>query len=323
MSAIPWLTMAVLSPVVGYFNPIPQPGEDGYTDVPRHHFRGLMENDSAFGQDGNYSHGTRLDYAQSLSNGDAWGVSLTQNIYTPTTHTNGSVMGEHPYAGYLAVGGAYLWRGQDFGNAVELQLGTTGNASFARYAQNGLHEALGMTTWDGWHDQVPSEVTVQMSAQQNIRIPWLERTDANGWKSDGVFVLREEVGTASIRGGAGMAVRYGRNLPPAMQVNGNRSASYGMSLIEKPDYNRAAPSYFVVAEAYVDYVAHDISVDGGVFHHFDQTCSRKPWQAEVRLGVGVSYQGVDYFMGGVYHSDTFRGQKDAHCYGTFSITWHW
>ncbi|MBR3944100.1 MAG: lipid A deacylase LpxR family protein [Akkermansia sp.] len=323
MSAIPWLTMAILSPVVGYYNPIPQPGEPGYEAVPQHHFRGTMENDSAFDKDSDYSHGTRLDYAQSLANGDAWGVSLTQNIYTPTTHTDGAVQGEHPYAGHMAVGAAYLMRGEDFGNAIEFQLGTTGNASLARYMQNGLHEACGMETWDGWNDQVPSEVTVQLSAQQNIRIPWLEMTSSNGMKSDAAFILREEAGTAYIRGGAGVTVRYGRNLPPAMQVNGNRAAQYGVALLEKPDYDPAAPSYFVTGGAYVEYVARDFAVDGGVFHHFNQTCSRVPWQAEFRLGVGVSYQGIDYFVGGVYCTDSYRNQKENTFYGTFSISWHW
>ena len=84
MSAIPWLIMGAVSPIVGYFNPIPQKEEGPqYTEAPRHHFRGTMENDSAFGEDNGYTHGTRWDYAYRMNNGDAWGVSLTQNIFTP------------------------------------------------------------------------------------------------------------------------------------------------------------------------------------------------------------------------------------------------
>jgi hypothetical protein len=250
-------------------------------------------------------------------------VSLTQNIYTPNQHTHNAVKGEHPYAGYLALGGAYLTRGENFGNAIELQLGTTGNPSLARYAQNNLHEACGLETWEGWRDQVPSEVTVQLAARQNFRLPWASTTFSNGWETDGTFVLREEVGTASIRGGVGISVRYGRNLPPSMMTNGNHPATYGLSLLEKPNFNPNEASYFLVGEAYVDYVAHDISIDGGVFHHFDQTCSRMPWQGEFRLGVGVSYQGIDYFAGGVYFTDSYRRQAETSLLGTFSISWHW
>lgn len=323
MSMIPWLTMAALSPVVGYYNPIPQPGEPGYTTTPIHHFRGVMENDSAFDKDSDYSHGTRLDYAQSLRNGDAWGVSLTQNIYTPSTHGTHAMPGEHPYAGIMALGGAYLWRGNNFGNAIEFQLGTTGNQSLARYMQNGLHEICGMQTWDGWNHQVPAEMTFQLSAQQNFRIPCLEMTTANGWQTDGAVILREEVGTMFIRGGAGAVMRWGRNLPPYMLVNGNRASNFGVSLLEKPQYNPAELSYFLQGSFFVDYVARDISIDGGVFRYFEQTCSRKPWQAEFKLGVGVSYQGIDYFMGGVYCTDAYRNQKENTFYGTFSISWHW
>ena len=322
MSVIPWAVMAGGSLLAGHYNPIAQPGEPGYTTMPQHHLRVLFENDSAFGNDGNYSHGTRIDYAQSLANGDAWGISLVQDIYTPETHTDGAVPNEQPYAGYMAVGAAYLLRGEDFGTSVELQVGTTGNPSLARYSQNGLHEACGMQTWDGWGDQVPSEVTVQLTSRQDFRIPWLEFDCGNGWTTDATFFTREEVGTAFIRGGAGLSFRYGVNLPSSMQSTGNNAATYGLGLLEKPHYKPQDISYFLVGSIYAMYVARDISIDGGVFRHFEKTCSRKPWQMEARLGVGVSYRGIDYFAGAVYHSPRYRTQKSESMYGTFSGTWH-
>ena len=164
---------------------------------------------------------------------------------------------------------------------------------------------------------------MQLSAQQHVRIPWMETTSSNGWESDGTFVLREQFGTAFIKAGGGVSYRYGRNLPPSMQVNGNHEATYGLGLLEKKAYTPAAPSYFVCAEAYLDYVARDITIDGGVFHHFEQTCSREPWQAEIRMGIGVSYQGIDYFVGGVYCTDSYRRQQSNSFYGTFSIGWNW
>lgn len=323
MSVLPWVAMAGASTLAAYMNPIAQPGEPGYTTMPQHHLRFMMENDSAFGNDGNYSHGTRIDYAQEVCNGHAWGISFVQDIYTPETHTDGAVPGERPYAGYMAVGAAYLMKGENFGTAVEFQLGTTGNASGARYVQNGLHEAFGLETWDGWHDQVPAELTVQLSARQDFRLPWLEFNTGNGWMTDATFYTREEIGTAFIRGGAGLTVRYGVNLPPSMQVSGNRAANFGMGLLDKPDYRREDTSYFLQAGIYLEYVARDITIDGGVFHDFEQTCSRKPWQMEAQFGVGISYQGIDYFVGGIYHSPCYRDQKTEAVYGTFSGTWHW
>ena len=94
-------------------------------------------------------------------------------------------------------------------------------------------------------------------------------------------------------------------------------------LLNKPTYRREDTSYFLIASLYVEYVARDITIDGGVFHHFEQSCSRRPWQVEAQLGVGVSHGGIDYFAGAVYHSDTYRRQDTNGFYGTFSGTWHW
>ena len=323
MSMIPVAVMAGCSILADYYNPIAQPGEPGYTANPQHHLRVMFENDSVFDNDCNYSHGSRIDYARTLPDGNAWGVSITQNIYTPETHGEQNFVDEHPYAGYLALGAAYMFIGEDFGASVEFQLGATGNASGARYCQNGLHHALGMPDWDGWDHQVPSEVTFQLSSRQDYRIPCMDCTWGNGWQSDATIFTREALGTAFIRAGVGMSFRYGVNLPQSMRVVGNHEADYGVGLLNKPTYRREDTSYFLIASLYVEYVARDITIDGGVFHHFEQSCSRRPWQVEAQLGVGISHGGIDYFAGAVYHSDTYRRQDTNGFYGTFSGTWHW
>lgn len=322
MSMIPWAAMAAASGIAGYWNPIAQPGEPGYTNQPQHHLRAMMENDSAFGDDCNYSHGTRIDYARNISEDRAWGISLTQNIYTPERHGRRNIPGEHPYAGYMALGGAYIMQGRNTASTFELQAGATGNASLARYMQNGLHEACGMATWDGWSSQVPSEATVQLTMRQDFRLPWPEFS-CGPWQTDAMAYAREQVGTMFISGGVGISVRFGHNLPAAMQVNGNCAGNYGIGTLLKEDYKRDEISYFLIGSLYGSYVARDITIDGGVFHHFDQTCSRQPWQLEGQIGIGVVCQGIDYFAGMIYHSDTYRTQKEDSFYGTFSISWHW
>lgn len=322
MSIIPWGTMAAASALAGYFNPIAQPGSPGYTTAPANHLRIMMENDSAFDDDGNYTNGTRIDYARNISGNRAWGISLTQNIYTPEQHSTGAVPQQHPYAGYLALGGAYIMQGRDAASTFELQAGMTGNPSLARTMQNGLHKACGMDTWDGWNSQVPAEATVQLTSRQDFRLPWLEFSSGR-WQSDAMIYTREQVGTMYIGGGAGMSIRFGHNLPSAMQVNGNQAGNFGIGTLLKEGHKRDEASYFLIGSIYGAYVARDITIDGGVFHHFDQTCSRQPWQLEAQLGIGVSYQGIDYFAGMLYHSDTYRTQKEDTFIGTFYITWNW
>lgn len=323
MSMLPLVTMAALSAGAHYLAPVPHPGEPGYTNAPQHHLRLLFENDALFGDDQDYSHGTRLDYAQDLSNGDAWGLSLVQNIYTPKKRTYGAVPGEHPYAGYMALGGAYLQRGEYVGAVYELQLGVTGNQSLSRYSQDIIHEIFDMYDWNGWRDQVPAEMVFQFNARQDYRLEALEVTTPNGWETDATFYTQQEIGTFRVSAGAGISGRWGVNLPPSMQVTGNTAANYSLGLLKKPGYDRSRPSYFVLGSAYVAYVAHDLPVEGGVFRHFEHARTRQPWQWEARLGLGASYEGIDYFAGMVYQSETFSQQKGGTLIGSFAITIHW
>lgn len=318
-----WISGVALSAAAMYSNPIPQPEESGYRPHPLHHFRITAENDSAFGEDGNYTSGVRLDYTRSLANGHAWGLSLTQNIYTPEVHTFSNVREQQPYAGHLGLGVGYMLRGEYVGCSSELQIGTTGNPSIARYTQNGLHKACGMSTWDGWAAQIPSEATVQFTSRQDFRLSILEWTSPSGWQTDALIYTREEIGTVMLSAGVGATLRMGRNLPTSTELMGNQRAGYALSTIRRPAYQPTEPSYYLIGSFYVSYIAHDLSIDGGVFHPYNQTCSRVPWQTEGRMGLGASYQGIDYFLGLLMYSDRYRTQGWNGRVGTFSITWNW
>ena len=323
MGMTPVIVYSAVAGLAGYFNPIAPPGAEGYDATPRHHFRGIFQNDSISGYDRNFSHGTRLDYAQDLKSGDAWGISIMQNIYTPEAHASGDIPGQHPYCGYAALGAAYLARGENWGCATELQLGVTGNASLAERTQNAVHEMLHMEKWYGWNDQIQSEVTVQLTSRQDFRIRALEGELAHGWETDGVFQVKESVGTFDMSGWVGLVFRVGRNLPPSMSTPDDGAGNFGINVIKKPSYQRDKLSYFMLASVTGGYVARDLTIDGGVFHHFEQTCSRTPWQTQAQLGVGVSYHGIDYYAGLLYMSRTYRTQEHNSLMGVFSLSWHW
>ena len=318
-----WISAAALSAAAMYTNPLPQMGEESYRPYPRHHFRLVAENDSAFGRDGNYTSGVRLDYARRMADGNAWGVSMTQNIYTPEVHTDGRVPGQQGYAGAFTLGVGYLMRGEQIGCSTELQLGAIGNPSIARETQNGLHRMFDMECWDGWQDQVPSEAVVQLTSRQDMRLGFLEYTTASGWQTDAIAYTCEDVGTLMVSAGVGLTLRVGRNLPDAMDVVGTQRAAFGLSTIERAQYKREELSYFLLASCYVAYVARDFAIDGGLTHHYEQTCSRVPWQVQMRVGVGASYKGIDYFAGALFYSDRYRTQGWDGRVGTFSITWNW
>lgn len=322
MSMLPWMVMAAGAVAADYTSPInPQPL--CAATAPQHHFRIQFENDAACGEDKNYTHGTRIDYVRGTScNEWSYGVSLMQNIYTPERHTRWNNPGEHPYAGCLLAGVGAIYSTDAFSNTVELQLGASGRASLAKECQNNLHSACGMETWDGWDHQVPTELLFQVSAHQDFN---LFDTDSGlgGLQSDGMFFTHEDGGNVRIAGGVGAAFRCGINLPSNNYVIGNAPGRYGVGLQRENQYDPTSVSYYLLAQGSVDYVARDFSIDGGMFHHFDQPCSRRPWQAQATLGLGVARKGIDYFAGVVYNSRTYRSQDTNDMYGTFSIMWNW
>lgn len=322
---IPWVVMAALSAAAHYTNPISAPGTPGYNPTPRHHFRVSFENDCAFNDDCNYSHGSRLEYVRDAAGAPhSFAVSLAQNIYTPEHRTRHAVMNEHPYAGYLALGGGYLRRGKYVGCATEFQVGATGKASLAEDAQHLIHALGHMYQWHGWRDQVPSELALQLTSRQDYRLPWLETETRGGWQTDGLLYTREAAGTLAISGGVGFSLRFGRNLPQNMRVNGAEAANFAVGLIESDTYRRDTTSYFLVLQGELDYVARDLTVDGGVFHTFrHKTCSRMPWQFHGQFGVGASHHGIDYFAGALLYSRTYRTQDQNSLIGSFSVSWNW
>lgn len=323
MSFLPFLALAAAATVPELTNPIPQVGDANFNPSPSHSLRFTMDNDVFCGHDQDYTNGLRFDYAQRMKSGNYWGLSLVQEMYTPSTNSPYPVMGEHPYAGYLALGFAYITTGDKVGTSTELQLGTTGRASLAEQAQDIIHSIGDIDKWEGWNNQIPAEFTMQLSSRQDWNIKCLDCQRGSGWQQDGMMFTKQEFGTVSIAAEAGFTYRLGTNLPARMRNMGNGSTNFGVSTLNKPDYDAAQSSYFMIASTSLKYVARDLFIDGGVFDDFDTTCTRVPWIAEAQLGFGAVYHSIDYYFGFVYRTDSYKTQDSPTLYGTFSIGWNW
>ncbi len=283
----------------------------------------LLDNDSSFGNDNNYTNGSRIDYMREWEEDQYWTLSFSQEMYTP--YTNGPVPppGEHPYAGLLALGVGFVTAGEILGISTELQIGVTGQPSLAEDTQRIVHDLGGFMQWEGWDSQVPSELTLQLSSRQELNIaPWGWQS-ASGWGSDSMLYFKEELGNVRISMTAGYIYRLGYNLPPTQRQAGCHRAQYAMSSLLSPDYNPQTWSLYLLAGIQGSYVAHDFSLDGGFFHDFDSTAKRVPWQLELQIGVGGHYAGVDFFVGAVLQSERFDDQYGMEEHVAFSIGWRW
>ncbi len=281
------------------------------------------DNDMTFRNDNNYTSGVKLDYMHAWDSDSYWGFSLIQEMYTPDTNGEFSPPGEHPYAGNLALGFGYITMGDSFGTSTEFQVGITGKASLAETSQTIIHEMRQLPLWDGWDNQVPSEVTLQLSSRQEFDIPAWRFQTASGLDSDSSFYLQEELGTAEISMSLGYVYRFGRNLPLSQRRVGCHRANYALSSLKSQNYNPEEYSLYLLSGVHVSYVAHDYSLDGGVFKKFESTAKRVPWQFEWQLGLGARYKEMDFFLGAVLQSERFDDQNGVDNYATFSVSWEW
>ncbi len=323
MSFLPFLALGVAAVVPELTNPLPQVGDADFNAQPAHNMRFTLDNDVFCGHDQDYTNGLRFDFAKRMDSGNYWGLSLVQDIYTPQVNRPHTRPGDHPYAGYLALGAAYITTGDRVGTSTEFQLGMTGRGSLAEQAQDMIHGIGDMEKWMGWDDQIPSEVTMQLSSRQDWNIACMDCTHQSGWQQDAMMFTQQELGTVSIAAQAGFTYRLGTNLPARMRNMSSGSTNFGVITLNKKDYDATRSSYFMVSSLSLEYVARDLFIDGGAFHDFDSTCSRVPWIVEAQLGFGVVYHSIDYYFGFVYRSDSYKTQDTPTLYGTFSVGWNW
>ncbi len=97
-----------------------------------------------------------------------YGLSLVQNLYTPsTTKTGGILYGDRPYAAYLFLGCFKITNDpvHKFRQTSELDLGIIGPWSFGEWVQRSFHQAVPSNNEPlGWEFQIKNDVVLNYSA---------------------------------------------------------------------------------------------------------------------------------------------------------------
>lgn len=299
-----------------------------------------LDNDLFVGSDCNYTNGLRFSYLSETSpvtNGSfwdwqafgmertpslrsQWALTLTQLIFTPENKSTQPLFGEHPYAGYLALGFGNMVKNEDRANSLELQLGVTGKASLADEAQYTVHHFWEMDQWPGWKTQHPSEVVFEVFFKRFYRIPGLEYIHPSGFATDGYGYWNIDAGTVYVRGGGGMAYRFGYNLPndsaTEYSLNG---ANYLTSPFVKNATSISNWSVYGTASLGVQGVAFNTFLDGPVFHHYPKYVTKYPVVGNASLGMGIGYKSFEGFFGYQWTTKEYSTQKGPQCVGTVEL----
>lgn len=248
-----------------------------------------------------------------------WGLDLTQLMFTPEKKSSAPIYGQRPYAGNLTLGLTSLVKNEDRANALELQIGTTGSSSLAKGSQHLIHKLFNMQQWPGWNNQIPGEVTANLFFKRYYRLRGLEKHYSSGFETDALAYWHMDAGTVKIQAGGGMTFRFGYNLGNTSAENSIRGATVAAAPFV---YNRTSVSnwgYYGYLHGSARAVAHDLYLDGPVFHSFPEYVNKYPFVAEWGYGVGLRYKRTEFLFGLHYMTKEYTRQESMHCVGVLQL----
>lgn len=248
-----------------------------------------------------------------------YGVSLTQLMFTPEDPSSFTQpVGQRRYAGWLGLGFSLHVKDDRILNSTELTIGTTGSNSYAEHTQDFIHSVRDFEKFNGWKDQIPNEITVDLSFVQKRRRDFL--TYGSGiLRMDGLTEWGTRLGTFRTDAHAGASVRFGYNLPADFSDARLSSTAYSHRYFGADSAYEGNWSAYFTAGAGGTGVLHDATLDGPLFHDFDTGNNREPFYAEIFGGFAVRYRAVEISYIHSLRSKEYEEQDGAANFGSLAM----
>ncbi len=248
-----------------------------------------------------------------------YGFSLTQLMYTPEDKDSYTQPeGERRYAGWLALGFSLHVKDDRLLNSVGLSIGTTGPNSFAEEAQDTVHDLMGIEKFNGWDEQVPNEVTVDLSFVQKRRADFVE-LGSGAFRMDGITEWGTRLGTFRTDAHLGGFFRAGYNLPPDFSDPRISDTAYSHRYFDTGDGYDGNWSIYALFGGAVRTVFHDATIDGPVFRDFNTGIHREWLVGEVFCGLGIRYRAVELSYVHTFRTREYEEQEQGSNFGTVAI----
>lgn len=228
-----------------------------------------------------------------------FGLFAGQNLYTPKDiKISAPQPYDRPWAAWLYLGSvAQLVRdeGRQL-DTVEIDLGVVGPAAGGREVQTEWHRLIGSPKPQGWGNQLPTEPAFLVSYLHKRR-----------YGSDSLNIVPHAgvtIGTVATLARAGATLRIGQHM------NGFGADTIepgGVMLQNSHQQNtRQKEPYEWFAFLGVDHrlVAHNIFLDGTVFHHSDSVV-RRPHVYDFNMGLSVRIHALRLSLTRVRRSEEF------------------
>lgn len=329
--------MLMISPAIAVaVDTVPPPSSGGGTTAI------YLDNDVFGGEDRDYTNGFRwawlsepMDSSETGSpvpftrifehpffgNSDdashSYGFSFTQLMFTPDDKMSfDQPEGERRYAGWLGIGVSLHARDQHVLNSLEFTLGTTGPNSLAEKSQNALHGVINSDEFNGWDNQIPNEVTADVSFTQKH---YVDVASSGDFSTDGIMEWGLRLGTFRTMAHLGASFRGGYNLSPDFSDLRLSETAYSHPGSLNNRVNVSDWSAYFVGGALVRGIAHDATLDGPLFRDFDTGNTREPLVAEGFFGFGVSYRDIELSYVRTWRTAEYEEQDGISGFGTVGL----
>lgn len=247
-----------------------------------------------------------------------YGFSVTQLMFTPEEFAaREQPAGQRRYAGWTALGFSLHAKDQKKLNTVEFLIGITGKYSFAEDAQNFIHDVRNIDEFRGWDNQIPTEVTADLSFLQRRRIPFGSFSEIVSF--DGFTEWGARLGTFRTTAQVGGMVRYGLYLPTDFSDPRLSETAYTHKFVDA-DFHEAHPwSLYVLSGCRGYAIAHDATLDGPLFSGFSTGNTREPLVGEVYAGIGWRLRALEISYAHTWRTEEYHEQPGDANFGTVSV----
>lgn len=251
----------------------------------------------------------------------ARGVGLTQLMFTPDDPSSLEAPdGQRPYAGWLGLEYSLHVKSRNYANSLTFTLGSTGDGSFAKEAQDWVHQNISNSPlFQGWDSQVPTEVTANLHFDHKQRFRGLLSENLGDLEFDGYYETGLSLGNFRTDAYLGGLARVGVRLPSNFSTPRVRLGSFGQELFSDTQTDHRKLSSFLFAGFRGVAVAHDITLDGPLFRDYDQSVQSNPLVGEVLYGLGFRYRNVDLVFSQSLRSKEFEGQSRSQKFGSVML----
>ncbi len=247
-----------------------------------------------------------------------FGVSLTQLMFTPEDFASVTQpQGQRRYAGWSALGFSLHAKDDQILNSVEFIVGVTGKPALAEEAQNFIHDARGFDEFQGWDNQIPTEVTADLSFLQKRRLHF---TESEGPLSmDGIGEWGARLGTFRTNAILGGMVRLGLYLPADFSDPRLSETAYAHKYFTGSEIEKSNWSLFLLGGFRGSAVLHDATLDGPLFRKFETGNTREPFVGEVYAGIGFRIKATEVTYAHTWRSREYDEQENGTGFGTISV----